>query len=133
MERKRQPQKGTQNHDTPPDTLAALLRRYQDNTGSSYADIAKRAGLSKAKIGQIANPDSHFQLRPDTIEKLAHAIGLPLPVVRRAALVTAGVADHQDPRTARIELVVHQLEQLDDDTFGLFEAMLTAAVRHRSG
>lgn len=114
-----------------PDNLAALVRREQDNTGASYADIAKRAGLSKAKIGQIADPTSRYQLRPDTIEKLAVGLRLPVQVVRRAALVTAGVADHPDPRSARIELIVHQLAQLDDDTLTLIEAMVSAAVRAR--
>jgi transcriptional regulator with XRE-family HTH domain len=112
-----------------PDNLAALVRREQDQSGASYADIAKRSGLSKAKIGQIADPTSRYQLRPETIEKLATGLRLPLPVVRRAALVTAGVAEHHDPRTARTELIVHMLDQLDDDTLAMVEAMVSTAAR----
>lgn len=118
-------------HSEAPDNLAALIRREQDATGASYADIAKRAGLSKAKVGQIADPGSTHQVRPDTIEKLAVGLRLPLSVVRRAALVTAGVADHADPRTSRIELLCAQLERLDDADLELFEAMVNAALRRQ--
>lgn len=114
-----------------PDNLAALIRREQDATGASYADIAKRAGISKARVGQIADPRSKHQIRPDTIEKLAVGLRLPLSVVRRAALVTAGVAEHGDPRTTRIELLVSQLERLSDADLELFEAMVTTALRRQ--
>lgn len=115
-----------------PTTLAGLIRRERDINGSSYSDIAKRTGLSKAKIGQLADPDSRFQVRHETIEKLALGLRLPLVTVQRAALATAGITDADNVRTTRIDVLANLLEQLDDDTLRLIEAMLEAAVRVRN-
>jgi hypothetical protein len=115
-----------------PTTLAGLIRRERDINGSSYGDIAKRTGLSKAKIGQLADPDSRFQVRHETIEKLALGLRLPMVVVQRAALATAGISDAGDARTARIDVLANLLESLDDDTLVMVEAMLEALVRVRS-
>jgi transcriptional regulator with XRE-family HTH domain len=115
-----------------PTTLAGLIRRERDINGLSYSDIARRTGLSKAKIGQLADADSRFQVRHETIEKLALGLHLPLVVVQRAALATAGITDADNPRAARIDVLAHLLDELDDDTLVLIEAMLEAAVRVRT-
>jgi uncharacterized protein YdbL (DUF1318 family) len=39
---------------TAPITLADLIRQHRDRTDDSYSTIAQKAGLSKAKIGQLA-------------------------------------------------------------------------------
>lgn len=113
--------------------LAGLIRREQENTGASYADIAKRTGLSKAKIGQLAerNPTKRYQVRADTIEKLSLGLRLPLVVVQRAALVTAGVAGEDAERTNHLDLLVSQLERLDPKTLDLISALVDAAIKQQ--
>ncbi|MCY4726738.1 hypothetical protein NYO98_10650 [Nocardioides sp. STR2] len=120
--------------DLPPTlNLAALIRREQDNTGASYMDIAKRSGLSKAKIGQLADPASRHQVRGETLVKLAEGLRLPLPVVRRAAMVTAGISDESEGgQNARIELIASQLALLDETTLETIAAMIDAAVRSQA-
>lgn len=115
-------------------SLAELIRREQDNTGASYMDIARRTGLSKAKIGQLADPRSRYQVRSDTIEKLATGLGLPVRVVKRAALVTAGIGggDDGDGKDSRIELISSRLALLDDAMLDTVAAMVDAAVRARA-
>ncbi|GAA4680086.1 hypothetical protein [Nocardioides nanhaiensis] len=113
-------------------SLAALIRREQDNSGASYMDIAKRSGLSKAKIGQLADASSRYQVRSETVQKLAAGLRLPLHVVQRAAMVTAGISDDTGGRDARIDLIASQLAELDDALLDVVAAMVDAAVRVRS-
>jgi transcriptional regulator with XRE-family HTH domain len=111
--------------------LAGLIRREQD-AGKSLNDIAKASGLSKAKIGQIADPDSRYQVRAETIQKLARGLRLPVSVVQRAALITAGIADpDQVSRGTQVDLIVHTLSGLNDEDLDLVEAMVEAFVRQR--
>lgn len=117
---------------TDPTTLAGLIQREKDINGSSYSDIARKTGLSKAKIGQLADHNSRFQVRPETLEKIALGLHLPLVVVQRAALATAGITPGEDNRAARIDILARLLDELDDPTLEVVEAMLEAAVRVRS-
>lgn len=110
-----------------PLTLAALIRREQDRNGSSYMDIAKASGLSKAKVGQLADPKLTHQIRPETIRRLAKGLRLPLDVVQRAAMVTAGVADGSgvvDTKSDRISIIAARLADLDDATLDTVERMI---------
>lgn len=114
--------------DDAPLSIAALIRREQDTSGASYMDIARATGLSKAKIGQMADPETRHQVRPETIEKLAKGLRLPVNVVRRAALVTAGITDPKESgKAGRVELLAYELGTLDERTLGIVEAMIHAA------
>lgn len=115
-----------------PTTIAGLIQREQDINGSSYSDIARKTGISKSKIGQLANPRSQFQVRSGTLEKLALGLRLPLVVVQRAALATAGVVPGEDNRETRIDIIARLMYQLDDSTLEMVEAMLEAIVRVKS-
>ena len=112
--------------------LAALIRREQDSTGHSYADIARASGLSKAKIGQLADRKMKYQVRADTLRKLATGLRLPYAVVQRAAMVTAGITDPADASTDdRISLILARLEKLPPDVLDTVETMIDAiAARH---
>lgn len=110
-----------------PLTLADLIRREQDRTGVSYMGIAKASGLSKAKVGQLASPSIKHQIRPETIRRLAVGLRLPLDVVQRAAMVTAGVADENgviDTKADRIAILSTRLAELDDATLDTVERMI---------
>lgn len=113
--------------------IRGLIAREQQLTGASYADIAKASGLSKAKIGQMALDTKRYQIRAETIEKLALGLRLPVAVVQRAALVTAGVAEPSEGRNARVDLIVHQLSKLSDEDLKLTEAVVDVFVKHRRG
>lgn len=107
-------------------TLSELIRREQDKTGASYMDIAKKTGLSKAKIGQLANPDSHFRVRQETLAKLANGLRLPLHVVTRAALASDGYDDAETIRNDRVALLLEQLQGLSEDSLKAVEALVNA-------
>ena len=99
-------------------TLASLIRQHQDKTGDSFAGIARKTGLSKAKIGQLAQetkPGQAHMPRPESITKLAAGLRLPLGTIQRAALVSAGLLpeEMEEPSEQRIQLVVASLRDLD--------------------
>lgn len=99
-------------------TLAELIRDHQATSNASYNDLAKATGLSKAKIGQIANGDSGMP-RVETLEKLARGLSLPLSVVKSAAMVSAGmsdVPDDDDPDTAVLVTRFKELPPADRET-----------------
>ena len=106
--------------------LAGLVRQHQDSTGESYAEIAKRSGLSKAKIGQLALTASPHMPRADTLAKLSHGLRLPVAVVQRAAMASAGIAPPTADPDQRIELLVSRLRTLSPDDFERVELFVLA-------
>lgn len=109
--------------DAKPLTLSELIRQHQDNTGDSYSVIARRAGLSKAKIGQLATSDQAHMPRADTIEKLAQGLQLPLRVIQQAAMTSAGITPEGYDTEQRLDLLVASLRELspeDLDTAAIF-------------
>lgn len=96
-------------------TLAELIRQHQERTGDSYSVIARRAGLSKAKIGQLANLSQPHMPRIDTIEKVAAGLQLPLRVVQQAAMASAGILPETYDTEQRVDLIVSQLRELDPE------------------
>lgn len=109
-------------------TLAELIRQHQDKTGDSYAVIAKRAGLSKAKIGQLANTDQPHMPRIDTIEKVANGLQLPLRVVQQAAMASAGITPDDYDTEQRIDLIVAQLRELDPAQLGMAVRLMQSLI-----
>lgn len=108
-------------------TIADLIWEHQDKTLESYATIAKRAGMSKARIGQLAR-DVGFP-RITTLEKLAIGLELPLAVVKEAAMATAGVYDPveakaDDEDTARMREQLEALSPEDRHSVGAFIGFL---------
>ena len=94
-------------------TLAGLIRQHQDSTGDSYATIAARAGLSKAKIGQLAHAEQPHMPRIDTLEKLAAGLRLPVRNVQQAAMASAGILPAAYDTDQRVDLIVATLRELD--------------------
>lgn len=95
-----------------PLTLAELIRQHQDRTKESYSQIARRAGLSKAKIGQLAHTAQTHMPRADTIEKLAAGLGLPLRNVQQAAMASAGITPAGYDTEQRVDLLAAALRDL---------------------
>ena len=107
-------------------TLAELIRQHQDKTGDSYAVIARRAGLSKAKIGQLASLDQPHMPRIDTIEKIAAGLQLPLRVVQQAAMASAGILPESYDTEQAIDLIVAQLRELSPEQLGTAARLIQA-------
>lgn len=97
-----------------PLALSDLIRQHCQRTGDSYADIARAAGLSKARIGQLALTETPAMPRHETIVKLSNALRLPLRVVQSAAMVTAGVSPQETSADDRIALIAAHLAELDE-------------------
>lgn len=97
-----------------PQTLSSLIRSHQDATGDSYSDIAKRAGLSKAKVGQLAIQDQPHMPRVDTIQKLADGLNLPLRIVQRSAMASAGITPPDDDGVTEEELLAVKISRLPE-------------------
>ncbi|QGH74525.1 immunity repressor [Arthrobacter phage Kuleana] len=107
-------------------TLAELIRQHQDKTGDSYSVIARRAGLSKAKIGQLASIDQPHMPRIDTIEKIAAGLQLPLRVVQQAAMASAGILPESYDTDQAIDLIVAQLRELEPEQLGTAARLIQA-------
>lgn len=98
-----------------PLTLRDLILTHKDRTGDSYSMIAYRAGLSKAKIGQLATSKQNHMPRVDTLEKLAHGLNLPLMTVRHAAMASAGITPEDYDGGNRLDLIVASLRDLSPE------------------
>ncbi|AYN58266.1 immunity repressor [Arthrobacter phage Kepler] len=107
-------------------TLAELIRQHQDKTGDSYSIIARRAGLSKAKIGQLASLDQPHMPRIDTLQKIATGLRLPLRVVQQAAMASAGILPDTYDTEQAIDLIVANLRELSPEQLGTAARLIQA-------
>lgn len=112
-------------------TLAQLIRQHQDQTGESYAIIARRSGLSKAKVGQLANTEQAHMPRVDTIEKLSKGLGLPLRNVQQAAMASAGIVPAGYDSEQRVDLLAAALKDLGPDDLETAAAVIQSLRERR--
>lgn len=98
-----------------PLTLSDIIRQHQDRTGDSYSMVAQRAGLSKAKIGQLANHTQKNMPRAFTLEALAKGLNLPLKMIQQAALASAGITPEGTGGEQRIDALVAMLKELSPE------------------
>lgn len=95
-----------------PLTLSDIIRQHQDRTGDSYSMVAARCGLSKAKIGQLANHTQKNMPRAYTLEALAMGLKLPLKMIQQAAMASAGITPEGTGGEQRIDALVALLKEL---------------------
>jgi transcriptional regulator with XRE-family HTH domain len=107
-------------------TLAELIRQHQDKTGDSYSVIAQRAGLSKAKIGQLASTTQPHMPRIDTVEKIATGLRLPVRVVQQAAMASAGILPDTYDTEQQIDLIVSYLRELNPRQLDIASRLIRA-------
>lgn len=119
------------NNNQPILRLSDLIREHQDKTGDSYGDIARKTGLSKAKIGQLALPKNTYLVRQETLAKLAQGLAIPLATVERASLGTAGFKTPDIQQSDRIRGIVDKLEELPASSLELV-AELVDVIAKRS-
>lgn len=111
--------------------LDELIRQHQDRTGESFAQIATRAGLSKAKVGQLALKGGPHVPRAETLSKLATGLQVPFSTVQAAAMVTAGVAPESGARDQRVDVLAMNAGHLDDDDLERVEVFIEALIARR--
>lgn len=111
-------------------TLSSLIREHQDKTGDSYGDIARRTGLSKAKIGQLARPENTYLVRQETLHKLAIGLSLPFATVERASLGTAGFTTAEVQRDDRVRSIAERLVELPDESLAIISDLVEVVARH---
>jgi transcriptional regulator with XRE-family HTH domain len=71
--------------------LQELIRRRMADNGWSYGDIARRGGLPRSTVHNLATVEQLSRPpRPVTLERLALGLDVPLDTVRTAAATAAG-------------------------------------------
>lgn len=107
-------------------SLAELIQQHIDRTGESYTQIAERGKISRANVHRLATETGQSMPRKATLEGLARGLRLPPNVIRRAALVTAGAGDVDDPdapRSAAMERLTSAADALTDDDLDLLRSI----------
>lgn len=94
--------------------LQRLIRHRLQEKGWSYGDVAKRAGLPRSTVYNLAvTPMLARPPKPQTLEGLARGLELPLAAVRGAAAEAAGfhyyVETHRDEETALLMASIDEL------------------------
>lgn len=112
-------------------TLADLIRQHQDRTGESYSDIARRADLSKAKIGQLATIRQNHMPRAYTLECISKGLGLPLRVIQQAALASAGIMPQEYDAEQRVDFLAGILRDFTEDDLETCAAVITSLKERR--
>lgn len=105
--------------------LATLIERRRHEHDESYADIARRAGLSKPYIYKLATHDSVGMPRAETITALARGLRTTEDAVREAALESANLVTRRVPsRDPRVDSIVASLEGLGDRDLAVVERLV---------
>lgn len=96
--------------------LSELLVDYRTRTGESYADMARRTGISRGYFGYLINTEPPFRVRPETLERIHEGLAIPLDAVRQAAIVTAGLAEADElVLPDKVGVIIEKLVDLKDD------------------
>ncbi|MGP5050194.1 hypothetical protein ACTXI9_01670 [Brachybacterium alimentarium] len=106
--------------------LAELIQQHIDRTGETYTQISDRGKISRANVHRIATEDRQAMPRKATLDGLARGLSLPPNVIRRAALVTAGTSELDDPeapRSAALERLTAATDNLSEDDLDLLRAI----------
>ncbi len=72
--------------------LAQLIRQETARQRISIDELARRAGMAKGTVWNLANPERTLAQTPrrETLEKLSAGLGVSLSVVKAAAASSAG-------------------------------------------
>lgn len=99
------------------DALQRLIRDYRDETGESYEDIARRAGMSSRTVQALATRErsgKHLP-RPDTLAKLAKGLRVSEAIVRQAAGYEREDVVIQDVERRDLRMLVAVSAELDEE------------------
>lgn len=93
--------------------LQQLITQRLDEQGWSYGDVARRAGMPRSTVHNLATRAT--LARPpqqETLRKLAEGLDLPLGRVRAAAAEAAGFHVYEDHPDASVEVLIASVEKL---------------------
>jgi len=96
--------------------LGMLITARMDELGLSSYDVERRGGPPARTVQFLARPDRRFRQPPwpATLEKLAHALELPLAEVRRVAAEGAQLVS-ADADDASVRQVVALMQDLPEE------------------
>lgn len=108
--------------------LQQLIAERRAEKGWSYADIARRGRMSRSTVYKLASQDLDGMPRKATVESLARGLGLPVRVVRDAAVKAARMGTFTEDLTDWEQVVVGHSRELTPEqrhqVMRLIEAML---------
>lgn len=109
--------------------LQRLITERLDEQKWSYGDVARRAGMPRSTIHNLATRER--LARPpqqETLRKLADGLGLPLEQVRTAAAEAAGFHLYDEHPDETVQVLMASIEQLSpqerERVLGLVNSML---------
>lgn len=96
--------------------LQRLIRDHKAATGETYEQIARRGGIPKSTVQNIATTEQRRQTpNPATIEGLARGLRLSIEEVRSAAGEAAGYGAPPGDRDRLLVELEEYAEPLDDE------------------
>jgi transcriptional regulator with XRE-family HTH domain len=113
--------------------LQQLIRRQMDENNWSYGDIARRGGLPRSTIHNLATTEKLTRPpRPATLERLAQGLDVPLDAVRGAAASAAGLYVWHEPMAdPEIEVMVAGLTKLSPEERRHVQALIRSLLNGR--
>jgi transcriptional regulator with XRE-family HTH domain len=113
--------------------LQQLIRRRMDENKWSYGDIARRGGLPRSTVHNLATLEQMSRPpRPVTLERLAKGLDVPLDIVRGAAATAAGLQVWKEPVSdPEIEVMVAGLAKLGPDERRHVQALILSLLNGR--
>lgn len=113
---------------TKPTTLQSLILDRKAEKGWAYADIAKRGKMSRATVYKLATQQLDGLPRQATISALARGLGLPVQVVRDAAIRSAQMSTYTEDMSDFEKVLIGHSRELTEEqrrqVLRLVEAML---------
>jgi transcriptional regulator with XRE-family HTH domain len=110
--------------------LQQLIKRQMTENRWSYGDIARRGGLPRSTVHNLATLVRPPQ--PATLERLAKGLELPLDTVRQAAALAAGLEVWREPMAdPEIEVMVASLSRLTPDERRHVQALIRSLLYGR--
>jgi transcriptional regulator with XRE-family HTH domain len=113
--------------------LQQLIRRRMDENNWSYGDIARRGGLPRSTVHNLATMEQLTRPpRPATLERLAQGLDIPLDTVRGAAATAAGLyVWHEPVADPEIEVMVAGLAKLNPQERRHVQALIRSLLNDR--
>jgi transcriptional regulator with XRE-family HTH domain len=113
--------------------LQQLIKRQMTENRWSYGDIARRGGLPRSTVHNLATLVQMTRPpQPATLERLAKGLELPLDTVRQAAALAAGLEVWREPMAdPEIEVMVASLSRLTPDERRHVQALIRSLLNGR--
>lgn len=96
--------------------LQRLITERLEERGWSYGDVARRAGMPRSTIHNLATRDSLSRPpQQETLRKIAEGLDLPLEQVQTAAAEAAGFHLYEDHPDETIQVLIASVERLNEE------------------